>query len=132
MTANEEYESYLEKSRRFYENSIINQDKKYYDIALFNLQQSMEFLLKALLLKNSGEYPRSHNLKILMNSLSELSNENCKNIINTYISKNGVKLSFLSDAYISSRYFISSYSEDDVVQLVDMVRHFREDIVDVC
>ncbi len=132
MTANEKYDSYIEKFRRFFENSLFNRDKKYYDISLFNLQQSMEFLLKALLIKSSGDFPKSHNLKVLLEFLSKISNEKCKNLINLYISKNGIKLSYLSDAYISSGYFVSSYSLNDVDELIEMIKNFREEIINVC
>ncbi len=132
MTADEEYESYIEKSRRFYENALLNKDKKYYDISLFSLHQSMEFLLKALLIKNSGDFPKSHNLRVLMEYLLKISNEKCKNLLNFYISKNGIRLSYLSDAYISSRCFISSYSENDVNELIDMIKNLRGDIINVC
>lgn len=55
MTADEEYNLFIEKSKRYFEDAIINYGKEYYDLSMFSLRQSLELFLKALLIKNEDK-----------------------------------------------------------------------------
>ena len=46
--------------------SMVGQDDAYLDIACFDTQQAIEFLLKAILLENGIAYNRSHDIRYLM------------------------------------------------------------------
>jgi HEPN domain. len=56
MTASDEFNSMIEKSRRFLLNAERNMDEGFIDIGAFSVNQSLEIYLKALLLKESGDY----------------------------------------------------------------------------
>ena len=48
-----------------------NEDEAYLDIACFETQQAMEFLIKAILLENGKPYDKSHDIRYLLSLLQE-------------------------------------------------------------
>jgi HEPN domain-containing protein len=74
MTASDEFDSMIEKSRRFLLNADRNMDEEFIDIGVFSVNPSLEVYLKALLLKESGDYLHIHDMKILLRNLADLSN----------------------------------------------------------
>ena len=132
MPADEEYNLFIEKSRRYLEDAIDNYNKEYYDLSMFSLHQCLELFFKALLIKNAGDFPHTHNIRTLLETLSEVENEKCRITIKNYINKYGLELSILTDAYITSRYFESSYDKINAQKLINTVKNIREDIEDAC
>ena len=114
LTAEEEYKLFVEKSKRYFEDAVNNYEKQYYDLSMFSLHQSLELFSRALLIKNAGDFPHSHNIRNLMETLSEIKNDECKTIIKSYIKKYGLELSIITDGYVTSRYFESSYNGNDI------------------
>lgn len=114
------------------EDSEDNYNKGYYDLSTFSLHQSIELFLKGILLLKAGDFPHTHNIRNLMEDLKIGGNAKCVNTINNYISKYGIELSFISDSYITSRYFESNYNNNDVLKLIKIVKEIKEGITDVC
>jgi len=131
LTANEEYKLFIEKSRRYLEDAIDNYNKSYYDLSMFSLHQCLELFLKALLIKNAGDFPHTHNIRNLLETLSDVENEKCKITIKNYINQYGLELSILT-AYITSGYFESSYDKINAQKLINTVKNIKEGIEDVC
>ena len=48
------------------------QDEAYLDIACFETQQALEFLMKAILLENGIAYGKSHDIRYLMSQMTEI------------------------------------------------------------
>ena len=46
-------------------------DEAYLDVACFETQQAVEFLIKAILLENGVPYDKSHDIRYLMSLLTE-------------------------------------------------------------
>ncbi len=132
MTADEEYNLFIEKSKRYFEDAIINYGKEYYDLSMFSLHQSLELFLKALLIKNAGDFPHGHSIKNLLETLSETENDECKTKIQNYMKKYGLELSILTDGYITSRYFESSYDDNNIQKLINVVKEIKEGVHNVC
>ncbi len=99
---------------------------------MFYLGQCIKLFFKALLIKNAGDFPHTHNIRNLLETLSEVENEKCKITIKNYINKYGLELSILTDAYMISRYFESSYDKINAQKLINTVKNIREDIEDTC
>ncbi|MGJ8454506.1 HEPN domain-containing protein [Pseudothermotoga sp. U03pept] len=97
-----------EKSSRFYSNSLYLFQKGDYDLCAFNLEQSCQLLIKYLIAKRVGEWPKTHYLEILMKSLSEAYDR--VEIYNYYL-ENELFFSDLSDAYFTSRYFPKPFTK---------------------
>ena len=128
MTASDEFNSMIEKSRRFLLNAERNMDEGFIDVGAFNANQSLELYLKALLLKESGDYPHTFDLKNLLRNLADLSNVDVKKKIELFLNEKSLVLSLLQDAYLTSRYFSTSYSSDDLNEMISAVKHIKESI----
>ena len=126
MTASDESNSMIEKSRRFLLNAERNMDEGFIDVGAFNANQSLELYLKALLLKESGDYPHTFDLKNLLRNLADLSNVDVKKKIELFLNEKSLVLSLLQDAYLTSRYFSTSYSSDDLNEMISVVKHIKE------
>ena len=126
MTASDESNSMIEKSRRFLLNAERNMDEGFIDVGAFNANQSLELYLKALLLKESGDYPHTFDLKNLLRNLVDLSNVDVKKKIELFLNEKSLVLSLLQDAYLTSRYFSTSYSSDDLNEMISVVKHIKE------
>ncbi len=83
-------------------------DIKKYNLAIFNLGQYCELILKYKMLIKLGYYPRTHSLKELINRLSEI-NSDIGNLIND--EKNLLYIGRLTDAYISTIYMPIEFDE---------------------
>ena len=83
-------------------------DVKKYNLAIFNLDQYCELILKYKMLIKLGYYPRTYSLKELINKLSEI-NDNIKDL--TTDEKNLLYIGRLTDAYISTRYMPVEFDE---------------------
>lgn len=59
----------LEQSKKAL--SCISIDEAYMDIACFETQQAIEFLLKAILLENGVAYDKSHNIRYLLSLVQD-------------------------------------------------------------
>ena len=49
----------------------VSQDEAFLDIACFETQQALEFLIKAILLENGVYYDKSHDIRYLLSLLEE-------------------------------------------------------------
>ena len=50
----------------------VGEDEAFLDIACFESQQAIEFLIKAILLENGVAYDKSHDIRYLMSKLEEI------------------------------------------------------------
>ena len=85
-------------------------DVKKYDLAIFNLEQYCELILKYKMLIKLGYYPRTHSLKELINKLSEF-DDNIRDLVNN--EKDLLYIGRLTDAYISARYMPFEFDEKE-------------------
>jgi HEPN domain-containing protein len=103
----DEYESLLERSRRFCETASMQIERGFYDLAVFSLEQGLQLFLKACLLKLGADYPRTHSARKLLELIYKVSKSEA---ISDLLRKFSVELGALEDAYITSRYVPRSYS----------------------
>jgi len=104
----EEAEVIRERAEAFLDNAFELINKGVYDLAVFNLEQYCQLILKYKLLVKTGAYPRTHSLTRLVNELSKLE-ENLKILIDK--EEYYILLTKLEDAYIGARYLPRRYSE---------------------
>ena len=104
-------ESFLRNAKRLIE-------EKEWDLAMFNLEQYCQLIVKYKLLVLRGSYPRTHSLRRLIRELGEFYQEILKLIENTehlhYIAR-------LEEAYITSRYLPYVYEEKEVKDIYRFV-----------
>ena len=51
---------------------FVSEDEAYLDVACFETQQAVEFLIKAILLENGMQYDKSHDIRYLVALLDEI------------------------------------------------------------
>jgi len=95
-----------------------------YDLAAFNAEQAAQLYLKATLLELIGDYPRTHSLITL---LSELRRVN-EGLVTGFVRENRLKLHALEDAYLTSRYFLKEFDEEDAKKLLEI----SEEVIKLC
>ncbi|NHW44872.1 MAG: HEPN domain-containing protein [Candidatus Verstraetearchaeota archaeon] len=118
MTRMDEYETLLERSRRFCETASMQIERGFYDLAVFSLEQGLQLFLKACLLKLGADYPRTHSVRKLLELIVKVSGGEA---ISDLLRKFSVELGALEDAYITSRYVPRGYSPEEVERLRKVV-----------
>jgi len=114
----EEFKCLIEKSRRFYESSIMQNERGFYDLVAFSLEQSLQLYLKAYILKLGADYPRTHSIRRLLDFIYELTKHNkIKDILQKY----SVELALLEDVYITSRYIAREFRQEEVNRLRSVI-----------
>ncbi len=107
----EEAEILKERAEAFLRNAKRLIEEKEWDLAMFNLEQYSQLILKYKLLVKYGTYPRTHSIRRLLIELGKDNKEILKlledEVSLLYITK-------LEDAYIASRYLPRRYDEREV------------------
>ncbi len=117
MSRNEEYQYLLRRSKEFYETAFMQIDKGFLGLAALSLEQSLQLFLKAKLLENGLDYPRTHSIRRLLELLAEVIGMPFSQKINQLIDKYSLELALLEDAYVTSRYIPRDFRKDDVLKL---------------
>lgn len=111
-----------ERAYRFLEVAKYLMNKEYYDLAIFNMEQFCQLILKSKLLRKVGTYPRTHSLLTLINAL----NEAVGGELSEFIERETIYLSSLEDAYIVSRYLPREYGRREAEMLFSFIERFEE------
>ncbi len=123
----EEVELIRRRAEAFLRNAqgLINQGE--WDLAVFNLEQYCQLILKYKLLVKKGSYPRTHSLKSLIRILGD-DNPNLLRLVQDeeklhYIAR-------LEEAYIVSRYLPYVFEEREVKDIYRFVVEVFKPIVE--
>ena len=81
MSREEEEKRLLKRSRDFLETAEYQIGRGFYDLAAFSLEQALQLFLKARLLAEGIDYPRTHSVRALLEILSEVVAEDKKAVI---------------------------------------------------
>ncbi|WP_456478549.1 HEPN domain-containing protein [Geoglobus ahangari] len=90
-----------------------------YNFTMFFAEQSLQLMLKYLIAKKFGEFPKTHNLKTLFYLTDD-------EMLIKFYEDNMDILRELELSYVASRYFDVDYSEDVAKKGVETVRKFME------
>lgn len=107
----------MRRSKEFYETALMQIDKGFLGLAALSLEQSLQLFLKAKLLENGLDYPRTRSIRRLLELLAEVIGMPLSQRINQLIDKYSLELALLEDAYITSRYIPRDFRKDDVLKL---------------
>ena len=131
MTADREYQNMIDRSERFLKSAEWNLNEGFIDISAFSVNQSLELLIKALLLRKLGDFPHTHDIKTLLRTLVETVDSDNSKKISRFLAEKSLEINVIQDAYITSRYFFTSISMEDLKNLVNVVKEFREEFINV-
>ncbi|MEZ0394454.1 MAG: HEPN domain-containing protein [Desulfurococcaceae archaeon] len=123
----EEAEILRERAHMFLENAEYLIGRGYYDLAVFNLEQYCQLILKYKLLVKTATYPRIHSLTRLINILAQIE-PNVRTLIER--EEYFILLTKLEDAYIGSRYLPRRYAEVEARALYRFVKEVFQRIVE--
>ncbi len=126
MTATDEFNTMIEKSRRFLINAERNMEAGFTDIGAFSANQSLDLYLKVILLRECGDYPHTYDIKNLLRNLLALSDKYVRKKIELILKEKSLVLSLIQDAYLTSRYFSTSYSSDDLKEMISVIKYIKE------
>jgi len=110
----EEVELFLRRARNFLEGAKERFEKNDWDLTCFMAEQSVQLLLKSIILERGGEFPRTHSLRQLFSILSNL-------IDNSEFKYDRKSLLFLESAYLNARYINFSYNKEDAEEILKIV-----------
>jgi len=117
MSRKGEIEHLLSRSREFLETAKYQSSAGFYSLAAFSLEQSLQLFIKARLLENGVDYPRTHSVRTLIEVLSSIVDERRKDVIKGMLDKYLLELGMLEDAYISSRCIVREFRREEVEKL---------------
>lgn len=127
MVARRDEEKFLlKRSRDFLETAEYQMSRGFYDLAAFSLEQALQLFLKAKVLAEGVEYPRTHSLRVLLEILSDLASENEKLKIKEALENYLLELGILEDAYITSRYIMREFTKQEVERLAKAVKEIMK------
>jgi len=119
----EEIQKFKERADAFLDTARYNFQNKRYDLAAFNIEQAVQLHVKTKLLELTGEFPRTHNLVVLLRQLSSVFKQ--KEV--EEFSKNEMEaLTKLADIYITARYYTREFYEAEVRNLFTFADKIRE------
>lgn len=114
MSAREEYDILRGRAFAFLQNAKRLLQEGVYDLSCFSSEQATQLYAKAALLKTIGDYPRTHSIVELLNSISEAKGRSVKRFLSSHLEK--VRL--LESTYITSRYTATKFNKDDAERLI--------------
>jgi HEPN domain-containing protein len=128
VTKKEEENRLLKRSRDFLETAEYQTSRGFYDLAAFSLEQTMQLFLKAKVLAEGVDHPRTHSARALLEMLQELvpksKKSNIKNILENYL----LELGMLEDAYITSRYAMREFTKQEAEKLAKAVKEIMKHV----
>ncbi len=121
--SHEEIRKFRQKANGFLDTAIYNYNQGRYDIAAFCIEQSVQLFIKTKLLETVGEFPRTHNIVLLMKELGAVFN---KSKIEKFIQQHIGILTKLSDVYITSRYYTRDFFKEELDELLAFIETIKE------
>ena len=112
--SSEEAEALRRRSSEYMQTYEFHISRGMYALAMFDLEQALQLYVKARLLEEGVAYPRTHSLRRLLDLLAGVKNDDrLRRVVKEY----AVELRLLEEAYISSRYVATDFSEEEVARV---------------
>jgi len=98
-----------------------------YDLAVFNADQSLQLLVKAVLLHITGYYPQIHGIRELLGAYYEVTRDD---VIRDIVREYRKELVELEKAYIEAWYGLTVYEYEESRRLLEFVKKIIEYLLD--
>lgn len=96
---------FLKENAEYFEKKAFEAIKEKPKFVLFFSEQALQLYVKYILTKELGDYPKTHNLRILFNELAKI-NDKAK----VFYEDNADVFDLLEEAYVTARYLNKEYS----------------------
>ncbi len=121
--SHEEIKKFRQKANGFLDTAVYNYNQGRNDIAAFCIEQSVQLFIKTKLLETVGEFPRTHNIVLLLKELGAVFK---KGKIEKFIQQHIGILTKLSDVYITSRYYTRDFFKEELDELLVFTEKIKE------
>ncbi len=109
-----EVELLLKRSKNFLEGAEQRFKKEDWDLTCFLAEQSVQLYLKAIILEEVGQTPRTHSIRQLLAQLGK--------IIEKEIVYDRKSLFMLESAYFNARYIAVTYDEEQAKDAINIAK----------
>lgn len=92
-------------------------------MAAFSIEQAIQLYVKIKLLELTGEFPRTHNLIVLLKELSSVFKEK---EVEEFIKNEMESLTKMADIYIASRYYAREFYKEEIENLFSFAGKIKE------
>ncbi|MBO3842337.1 MAG: HEPN domain-containing protein [Candidatus Brockarchaeota archaeon] len=120
----EEIGKLLDRSKKFKDAAEFHFSRGDYDLAAFNIEQSLQLFLKARLLEKGAEFPKTHTLRRFFLLLGEILRK--PDEFKKFTDENALEFASLEDAYITARYFPRDFEKEEAKRLLDFAKEVEE------
>ena len=127
MAKREEVDHLARRAREFLKTAEYQVREGMYALAIFSLEQALQLFLKSRLILHGVDYPRTHSIRRLLILLAEVSKEH-EAWIRRILREKALEISFIEDAYISSRYFLRDFGEEEYRRVRSLVEEVMENL----
>jgi HEPN domain-containing protein len=121
--SSEEAEALRRRSSEYMQTYEFHVSRGMYALAIFDFEQALQLHVKARLLEEGVAYPRTHSIRRLLELLAGVKNDDR---LREVVRKCAVELKLLEEAYISSKYVATEFSEEEVVRVKRAVEEVME------
>ncbi|ABW02388.1 HEPN domain-containing protein [Caldivirga maquilingensis] len=128
MSSRDEINTLIRRARDFLATARYQFNNGIYDLAVFNLEQSLQLFLKARILEHGVQYPRTNSIRYLLKFLHDIAHDYEKPIISGILSKYLFELGVLEDAYINARYVPREYTREEAEALIKVVEEVMNSV----
>ena len=119
----EEVKVLLRRAEGFIDDAVNDLEKGRYDLAMVHIEQAMQLVIKAKLLEAKGVYEKTHNLKKLLEELSEVyKGEEIKK----FLAENMEIVRLIGYAYIAGRYLVEEFEREEVEKALRVYEELRK------
>ncbi|PVU74312.1 DNA-binding protein [Acidianus hospitalis] len=113
-----------DNARQFLEQAKFSMERGFYNLVLFNVEQSIQLNLKFLLYSLTGDFPKTRKISELFKYVINILDNSC-NLSNFY-EENKDFISIIEFSYISSRYLPQTFSKDDAEKSLRIGEEFSK------
>ncbi len=120
----EEVDLFFNRSKNFLDGAKERFQKEDWDLTCFMAEQSVQLLMKAIILEKGGELPKTHSIRKLFGLLYYITKEE-------KLKYDRKALIFLESAYLNSRYFNFTYEKEDAEEALKIVSEVKKIVENV-
>ncbi|ADC66420.1 HEPN domain protein [Ferroglobus placidus DSM 10642] len=115
---------FLKENAEYFEKKAFEAIKEKPKFVLFFSEQALQLYVKYILTKELGDYPKTHNLRILFNELAKI-NDKAK----VFYEDNADVFDLLEEAYVTARYLNKEYSIKSAEKALNLLKlkKFKEE-----
>ena len=115
----EEVELFLKRAKNFLDGAKERFQKGDWDLTCFMAEQSVQLLIKAIILEKGGDFPKTHAIRKLFGLLYHITKDE-------RFKYDRKSLIFIESAYFNARYFSFTYEREDAEEILKIAEDIKK------